>query len=259
MHWSGGAYLLLLNAVLAASQDSSVFSKASNDSLLWGPYRPNLYFGLRPRLPKSLMTGLLWGRVEDFTTVQNLVRYTCEQGNDMEGYGWDAYDPRTGGVQTMHDKGNGIDLETSFVKFDEGRGGWGARIKGTVRDDAEASDGSENGVAEQLKTSVWFTVGVEGLGSLEVQGAEAGGEFGFDKNVVLSGQTNDLGAFKFTISEPYDTNPHPHHQHPSYFSKPLEYTFVHSVQVPEEALWQSKGTLRFPMQRIVLQAMLILT
>ena len=33
---------------------------------LWGAYRPNLYFGLRPRLPKSLMTGLLWLGTQDY-------------------------------------------------------------------------------------------------------------------------------------------------------------------------------------------------
>lgn len=47
-----------------------VFGTASNDSLLWGPYRPNLYFGIRPRIPQTLSTALLWSRVEDFQTVQ---------------------------------------------------------------------------------------------------------------------------------------------------------------------------------------------
>lgn len=176
--------------------------------------------------------------------MQQLIRYTCEQGEDMAGYGWDAYDPRTGGVQTVHDKGNGIDLETSFVKFDEGRAGWGARIKGTIRDDAEKTMWSPDSVDEELKTAVWFTVGVEGLGSLEVQGAEAAEDFGFDRNVVFSGQTNDLGDFKLTIAEPRDPlNHHPFTGHPAYQYKPLDRTLVHSVQVPEEALWQSKGTL----------------
>lgn len=45
-------------------------AKLSNDSLLWGPYRPNLYFGVRPRIPKSLMTGLLWAKVDSFQGVQ---------------------------------------------------------------------------------------------------------------------------------------------------------------------------------------------
>ena len=44
---------------------------ASNGSLLWGPYRPNLYFGIRPRIPKSLLIGLMWARVDHFATVQN--------------------------------------------------------------------------------------------------------------------------------------------------------------------------------------------
>jgi mannosyl-oligosaccharide glucosidase len=157
----------------------------------------------------------------------------------------------------MHDKGNGIDLKTHFVKFDEGKGGWGARIKGVVRDDAEPSLGSQNGVAENLKTSVWFTVGVEGLGSIEAEGADAAQEFGYDRNVVFSGQTNDLGEFKLTLSEPADRAQHPFHNHPSYHSKPLDHTFVHSVQVPEEALWQSKGTSSI--SRVQLRVMLILT
>ena len=44
--------------------------KASNRSLLWGPYRSNLYFGVRPRIPQSLLTGLLWAKVDDFEATQ---------------------------------------------------------------------------------------------------------------------------------------------------------------------------------------------
>ena len=40
------------------------------DSLLWGPYRPNLYFGIQPRIPESLSTALLWSRVDEYQTVQ---------------------------------------------------------------------------------------------------------------------------------------------------------------------------------------------
>ena len=44
----------------------------SNDSqdLLWGAYRPNLYFGVRPRLPQSLMSGLIWHGTQDFQSFQ---------------------------------------------------------------------------------------------------------------------------------------------------------------------------------------------
>lgn len=239
MAWKEWALAALL-AVSTAAQETSVFTQSSNDSLLWGPYRPNVYFGVRPRLPKSLTTGLMWARVEDFQSVQYNVRYTCEQHEGMAGYGWDAYDPRTGGVQTVHDKGNGIDIETDFVKFDEGRGGWGARIKGTPREDAEPMAGSEGGV-HTMKTAVWFHAGIEGLGSLEAQDAEANEDRGFDGDVVINGQSQDLGEFKLTITE-LEGSSHPVHAHPAYQSKPLDHTFVHSLQVPEEALWQAKST-----------------
>jgi mannosyl-oligosaccharide glucosidase len=38
---------------------------ASNASLLWGPYRPNLYMGIRPRVPESLFMGLMWGNFDE--------------------------------------------------------------------------------------------------------------------------------------------------------------------------------------------------
>lgn len=66
--------LALFSVVLGEDVAQHVLSenaKVSNDSLLWGPYRPNLYFGIRPRIPKSLMTGLLWAKVDSFQGVQN--------------------------------------------------------------------------------------------------------------------------------------------------------------------------------------------
>ena len=44
--------------------------RASNESLLWGPYKSNLYFGVRPRIPKSLSAGLIWGKVDDYAGAQ---------------------------------------------------------------------------------------------------------------------------------------------------------------------------------------------
>ena len=37
-----------------------------SDSLFFVAYRANLYFGLRPRVPQSLMTGLIWFGTQDF-------------------------------------------------------------------------------------------------------------------------------------------------------------------------------------------------
>ena len=231
-----GALLASLYATQAVAQEPEVFTKASNESLLWGPYKSNLYFGVRSRIPKSVTASLAWARVEDFVKVQNNVRHTCEQHEGMDGYGWDSYDPRTGGVQTIHDKGNGIDLETSFVTISEGA--WAARVKGTPRQDAEHMVGSQDSI-DTIKTAVWFNLGLEGLGSIEATGADDAEEFGYEGDVVFEGQTGDLGEFTVTITEP-ESNSHPEPIHPAGQKKPLDRTLVHSLQVPDEALWQIK-------------------
>ena len=68
--WAGLACLAAFQLPFAGAQVSEI-EKATNESLLWGPYKPNLYFGVRPRIPNSLVGGLLWTRVEDYTSVQN--------------------------------------------------------------------------------------------------------------------------------------------------------------------------------------------
>lgn len=60
---------------LCEAKDEGVLNaeigRLNNQSLLWGPYRPNLYFGVRPRIPKSVTTGLLWAKVDNYVDVQN--------------------------------------------------------------------------------------------------------------------------------------------------------------------------------------------
>jgi mannosyl-oligosaccharide glucosidase len=61
----GGAVVF---AAAAGADDVSILynevAKSANQSLLWGPYRPNLYFGVRPRLHQSFMGGLMWAKVD---------------------------------------------------------------------------------------------------------------------------------------------------------------------------------------------------
>lgn len=158
-------------------------------------------------------------------------RHTCEQ-HELDGYGWDEYDVRSGGRQTIHDPANNIDITTEFIKFPGGEhgGSWGARIRGTPREDASPNVRS---------TVVWYNT-LEGLGSLEVDGADVE-EPGFKGHVTLKGQTPELGEFDITITE--GKGKHPVTGHPSYDDKPLDRTLVHSGQVPEEALWQTKAVL----------------
>lgn len=73
------ASLLVLSAFTPATTASpstesillNEIARASNQSLLWGPYRPNLYFGVKPRIPESFASGLMWSNVDAFESVQH--------------------------------------------------------------------------------------------------------------------------------------------------------------------------------------------
>jgi mannosyl-oligosaccharide glucosidase len=220
--------LSFLPGCYADDQEPLDTGASSNDTLLWGPYRPNLYFGVRPRIPKSLLTGLVWANVDSFATINNNWRHTCEQHEGMAGYGWDEYDARNGGRQVIHDTGNKIDLTIDFVKVTGANGGsWAARVKGTPRDDAPPT----------VVSTVLFYAGMEGLG-----------EVGFDDDldqrgtVSMHGQTNELGDFHIDIT-PGPDNHYPPKMHKVWDRKPLDRTLATSLQVPPEALWQAKNII----------------
>lgn len=52
-----------------AATSTGQLSATNNASLLWGPYRPNLYLGIRPRIPESLLMGLMWSNVNDLSDI----------------------------------------------------------------------------------------------------------------------------------------------------------------------------------------------
>src|SRR5690242_21796133 len=57
------AMLAIVAPALSTTADSSLYSNEA--PLLWGPYRPNLYLGIRPRVPESLVAGLMWGKLNE--------------------------------------------------------------------------------------------------------------------------------------------------------------------------------------------------
>ncbi|KAL2433388.1 putative mannosyl-oligosaccharide glucosidase [Exophiala dermatitidis] len=210
------------------SAHASAGSTSSNNTLLWGPYRPNLYFGVRPRLPNSLLTGLLWANTDNYATAQHNFRHTCEQHEGMAGYGWEEYDARNGGREVIHDTGNKIDLTIDFVKVPGGQhgGSWAARVKGALREDAPPN----------LITTLIFYAGMEGLGELGFSSDEPDDQ----GRVTLHGQTADLGEFDITFKDATE-NTVPYKIHPSWDAKPLDRTLMCSLPIPAEAIWQAKN------------------
>ncbi|CBX98860.1 hypothetical protein LEMA_P080990.1 [Plenodomus lingam JN3] len=127
---------------------------------------------------------------------------------------------------------NRIDITTEFIKFPGGEhgGSWGARIRGTLREDADP---------QQRTTVFWYNT-LEGVGMLDA-GTAAEGELGVSGDVFIKGETPDLGTFEVKVTE--GQGRHPHSGHPSEHDKPLDLTLVHSGSVPENVLWQTKALI----------------
>ncbi|KAI5820097.1 glycoside hydrolase [Pyronema omphalodes] len=221
-----------------ASDDTATLlneiDRSSNQTLLWGPYRPNLYFGVKARTPESLISGLMWSNVDDYKNFQENFRHQCEQSDDMAGYGWEEYDVRTGGKQVIYDKHNKVDISTEFVKVEGGYNGgnWGVRIKGTLREDAK----------EDTKTTVFFYVGNEGAGEIKLLNEPD--NLGLGGVIELQGSLPVLGDFKLEVTPGPQTNRAPELGHAvEWKEQPLDRSAYASVQIPPNLVWKAKELL----------------
>lgn len=116
----------------------------------WGSYRPGTYFGLKTRDPHSLVTGLMWYSPKKLTRGGDGIKHWCEQGDNLDQYGWIAHDGANFGVQEIYD-GNFI-LTTSFVKRLGGNNGgdWTARISVDIK------PGVEKKIKDEISL-IWYT------------------------------------------------------------------------------------------------------
>lgn len=217
------AFLLWLGTVFC--QDHRIlseYSRHSNSSLLWGPYRPNLYFGVRPRLPSSLLTGLMWYNSDSFQGIQH-TRHSCEQNDNINGFGWKEYDPRFGGIQYINDVDNQVEIVTEFIKNEDQS--WGVRVKG-VPSDANAT------------TTVVFYAGLEGQGDLDLVNQIK--STGLEGDVILKGNSPELGYFSINMTENKGVNRHPDSKHVFEIKRPARNTHYASLTVPDENVWMAK-------------------
>lgn len=150
----------------------------------------------------------------------------------MTGYGWDEYDIRKGGRETIHDAGNDLDLTIDFIKVPGGQhgGSWGFRVKGTPREGADP---------DQPVSMIFYST-LEGFGHLSAD-SDSAETTGVQGDVKLQGYSTELGDFSIDVTTGPETNMHPRYDHPSSTDKPLDRTLVGSVSFPEEQLWQAKG------------------
>ncbi|KAF2108891.1 glycoside hydrolase [Lophiotrema nucula] len=194
---------------------------ATDDKALrWGPYRPNLYFGVRPQAPKTMLAGLMWAAGDTQENQNNTLRDTCEY-NEVDGYGWNKYDTRLGGRQTALDGWLHLDMNTNFVKTNDGES-WGVRIQGVPKKDAPAD----------VKTTFIFHVALEDMQEVSLKSLECKSD---DRNtdagrVVAACQGNDDTLGKFELKAYSDST-----------NKLTQGPAVLSLQVSEEKIWQAKN------------------
>lgn len=149
------AWLVLLGVLsllpgLAASAEpvaESPLVTAANSSLLWGTYRPGLYFGLKPRIPDSLLSGLVWFGVHDWQSYtseyqvrlpphRDLVRlaqllsadarHECDQRDGLQ-YSYTEHDGRSAAKEVIKDPLNNVQLTIRWLKVAGSRGEDGAQ------------------------------------------------------------------------------------------------------------------------------------
>ncbi|KAG8941772.1 Processing alpha glucosidase I [Tulasnella sp. 424] len=232
MRGSSAAAAIFVSLVFPSA---SAFTKISNatdtDSLIWGTYRPNLYFGMRPRLPKSLMTGLMWFGTQEYADFQAF-RHSCEQGDELGGYTWTEHDPREGGVQVLKDPKLNLELTTEVLKFPGGEhgGSWATRIKGRPLNPAKP-----------MKVSVVSYQGIEGLGSLELDNAPDSN--GLTGEIVFNGESVDLGKFRLRRVESPESQILTEGPHADRFEEKNGKTHFIGRMVPDGKLWRAKDVV----------------
>lgn len=203
------------------------YEKASKESLLWGAYRPNTYFGVRPRIPHSLLSGLFWFNADDLNNIHK-IRHACDQGLDFQGFGWERYDPRLGGHQVIKDNEVGIDISTDFVKEGDN---WAVRVKGVPRPGYEKNT-----------TSIVFYSALEGQDSMlaSASGNPQGGAFSPGEEIKLLGQSLELEGFELDITDGPASNKHKRVRRSQMLEDTMNPSNTHymSLNVPDDNAWQ---------------------
>lgn len=229
-------FLLLLTALLTVVSGLDVdkeqlikdYQNAIDQSLLWGPYRPNAYMGIRPRIPHSLVSGLFWFNADDIQNIHK-IRHFCDNGADFQGFGWTKYDPRLGGRQEFKDNELKLDITTDFVKSKDGN--WAMKVKGVPRPGYESQT-----------NSIVFYAGLEGEGMLTSASGEPTDGFKKGDSIKLLGHSIDFQGFEIDVSDGPKTNLHKSLKKSQLADPALNPARTHylSMRVPDGNVWKAK-------------------
>lgn len=225
---------------LALATFLQVSNSLNNASWLWGPYRPNLYLGIRPQIPESLSMGIMWSNADDLSKIDKGMlprspcksatssltyhpspglRHACDADDGIAGYGWTFYDARTGGSQTVNDTKNHVDIITDFVKsMDPESQEWQLRVRSFPRE----------GSHEHQKTTVVFYLGSESpLSKMTCKRHHSHRVSHSD--IACQGTTPTIGEFHVDIGVSGSR------------SDLFQHLVVDSMAIPVQKMWQVKS------------------
>eukprot|EP00195_Chlamydomonas_chlamydogama_P007994 CAMPEP_0202898164 /NCGR_PEP_ID=MMETSP1392-20130828/6754_1 /ASSEMBLY_ACC=CAM_ASM_000868 /TAXON_ID=225041 /ORGANISM="Chlamydomonas chlamydogama, Strain SAG 11-48b" /LENGTH=860 /DNA_ID=CAMNT_0049584015 /DNA_START=924 /DNA_END=3506 /DNA_ORIENTATION=- len=131
------------------------------DKMLWGSYRSGLYFGMRTRTPKSLLSGLMWFNPDSVDTLRGQrVRHAASQDDELSTYGWVRHDGESYGRQVLVDGEYNMTLQ--MVKHfgeESGTGGdWAVRIlvSRAVLTQAQIAKGTRPGSSKRVSLVMYL-------------------------------------------------------------------------------------------------------
>ncbi|ORY34734.1 glycoside hydrolase [Naematelia encephala] len=225
----------LVGKAWAEVDDSAAVQAAAlqaNQSLLWNTYRPQLYHGIRPRIPHSLMTGLMWFGLNDYkgntgTFSRSSVRYTAEDSDGLSSYSYTKHDGRYFAMQDLVDERTNTKISTSWLKEDDGLD-WAVRIQGDAVDPSKSA-----------RASVIYHVGLEGLGQLKMETSP--NPEGLLGEIILRGSTPQLGNFRIRIVDHPDVTYLQPMLYPEDFPKASGKTRFFGLGIPTGDIWKIKG------------------
>ena len=73
-HWLAALGLFPFTLGVVGDAKADFTEPEASPALRWGPYRPNLYFGVRPQIPNTLLMGLMWSSGENR---EAMMKSTC--------------------------------------------------------------------------------------------------------------------------------------------------------------------------------------
>ncbi|XP_062503507.1 mannosyl-oligosaccharide glucosidase-like [Corticium candelabrum] len=168
-----------LEPKMLASPNIKLLERTSQT--FWGSYRPHVYFGLRPRLPTSVVFGLMWLEYDQRKPSEVIVRHFCRHEDGLKRFGWTHHDGHSFGTQEIVE--SMYSIKTDFIVDEDGAGWWKAQI---------SSEATQLPIQKQFV--VMFYVALEGDRHSLKPVTDFNGALH-----TIEGYHHDMGSFAFTL------------------------------------------------------------